>query len=200
MFKNEVPWFNISEKYHDALSLSLSLSLFDKRRSCLPGLVVFVLGGKVGALVDGDDQGGLLETILHLQNKVVENIRGCKHAIILIFFIINIHHNLHRHNYQYQRRRHREEKSPQFASIFIVLVIQIHVCLARFRDLLRVRALRKHLLSVSLPLTTKWVTSGLFGYGWWVWRLISATTTPAQLNGEWIQNKEEFEALYWLCQ
>ena len=65
---------------------------------------------------------------------------------ILIFFIINIHHNHHRHNYQYQRRRHREEKPPQFASIFIVLVIQIHVCLARFRDLLRVRALRKHLL------------------------------------------------------
>ena len=62
------------KKYHD---LSLSLSLFDKQRSCLPGLVVFVLGGKVGALVDGDDQGGLLETILHLQNKVVENIRGC---------------------------------------------------------------------------------------------------------------------------
>ena len=55
------------EKYHDVLSLSLSL--FDKQRSCLPGLVVFVLGGKVGALVDGDDQGGLLETILHLAKK-----------------------------------------------------------------------------------------------------------------------------------
>ena len=61
------------EKYHDVLSLSL----FDKQRSCLPGLVVFVLGGKVGALVDGDDQGGLLETIFHLKNKVVENVRGC---------------------------------------------------------------------------------------------------------------------------
>ena len=160
------------KKYHDVLSLSLSL--FDKQISCLPGLVVFVLGGKVGALVDGDDQGGLLETILHLQNKVVENIRGCvtqekceKNCYhrekepptqlknILIFFIINIHHNHHRHNHQYQRRRHREEKPPQFASIFIVLIIQIHVCLARFRDLLRVGALRKHLLQLSLPFTTK---------------------------------------------
>ena len=73
MFKNEVPWCNISGKIPWCI---VFVFVWQAKILFKPGLVVFVLGGKVGALVDGDDQGGLLETILHLQNKVVENIRG----------------------------------------------------------------------------------------------------------------------------